>query len=173
VKRRLLSHVLILLMALAADAVVAAESASHFFSLNTGDLKAELSDARSEGKRGLMLFFEQEGCPGCRHMKQNVFNRKDVQAYYLQHFASLALDIYGSVQIRDFGGREMPEKAFAQALKIRATPTFVFFDNAGKEIVRIVGPLETPEEFLLLGRFVATGEYKNRSFSQFKLQKGS
>jgi thioredoxin-related protein len=77
------------------------------------------------------------------------------------------------VQLRDFAGREMPEKAYAQALKIRATPTFIFIDGAGREVVRIVGPLETPAEFLLLGQFVATGEYKSRSFSQFKLQKGS
>jgi thioredoxin-related protein len=156
-------------------AVHAAElrDAKSFFSLNTGDLKAELADARADGKRGLMLFFEQEGCPGCLHMKQKVFTRKDVQSYYRQQFVSLALDIYGSVPVRDFGGREMTEKAYAQALKVRATPTFVFVDAAGREVVRIVGPLETPEEFLLLGQFVATGEYKSRSFTQFKLQKGS
>jgi len=40
-----------------------------FFTLNMGDLKAELGEARTEGKRAVMLFFEQEGCPGCRHMK--------------------------------------------------------------------------------------------------------
>ena len=145
--------------------------AQSLFALNTGDLKAELADARSEGKRGLMLFFEQEGCPGCLHMKQKVFNRREVQSYYRQQFVSLALDIHGAVPVRDLAGRETTEKAYAQALKIRATPTFVFVDATGKEVVRIVGPLETPEEFLLLGQFVATGQYKTRSFAEYKLQK--
>jgi thioredoxin-related protein len=160
---------LLLLLALLPVSAGGAEPA-HFFSLNTGDLKSELAEARSEGKRALLLFFEQEGCPGCLHMKQHVFNRKEVQAYYRQHFVSLPVDIHGSVPLRDFSGRDLTEKAYAQALKIRATPTFVFVDLSGAEIVRIVGPLE-PEEFLLLGHFVGTGAYKTRSFARYKLEK--
>ena len=146
-------------------------SAQSFFALNTGDLKAELADARADGKRALMLFFEQEGCPGCLHMKQHVLNRKDVQAFYGAQFVSVAVDIHGAIPLKDFAGREMSEKAYAQALNVRATPTFIFVDLTGSEIVRIVGPLETPEEFLMLGQFVATGAYKTRSFAQYKLQK--
>jgi thioredoxin-related protein len=158
------------LVALVAPYSLAAET-SPFFALNTGDLRAELADARSDGKRGLLLFFEQEGCPGCRHMKQAVFPRKDVQDYYRQHFVSLAVDIYGSVPLTDFAGRQVSEKGYAQALKVRATPTFVFYDLSGAEIVRIVGPLQTAEEFLLLGHFVTSGAYKSRSFAQYKLDK--
>ena len=80
--------------------------AGSFFALNTGELKTELADARAAGLKGLMLFFEQEGCPGCRHMKQNVLNRREVQDYYGKNFVSLAIDIYGSVPLRDFAGRE-------------------------------------------------------------------
>ena len=133
-----------------------------------GDLKTELADARAEGKRAILLFFEQEGCPGCRHMKQNIFNRSDVQAYYGENFVSLPVDIYSSVPLRDFAGREFTEKTYTQSLKIRATPTFVFYDLSGAEIVRVVGPTQTPQEFLLLGRFVASGAYKNSTFAQYK-----
>jgi thioredoxin-related protein len=161
----------VLLCALAFAA--AAAEADHFFALNTGDVKAELADARADGKRALLVFFEQEGCPGCRHMKQNIFNRKDVQDYYGRNFTSLAVDIYGSVTMKDLAGRELSEKGYAETLKVRATPTFVFHDLTGAEIVRIVGPLETPEEFLLLGRFVASGAYKTRTFAQYKAQKPS
>jgi len=146
-------------------------SAAELFSLNTGDLKAELADARKDGRRALMLFFEQEGCPGCAHMKQSVFARKDVQSFYSKHFASLVIDIHGSVPLRDFADRDVTEKTFAQASKIRATPTFVFYDLKGVEIVRIVGPTETPEEFLLLGEFVASGAYRTRTFAQYKTEK--
>lgn len=144
-----------------------------FFALNTGDLKAELADARAEGRHALMLFFEQEGCPGCRHMKENVLSRKNVQDYYGKHFASLALDIFSSVPLRDFSGTEHTEKSYAANLKVRATPTLIFYDLKGAEIVRMVGPLQTPEEFLLLGQFVTSGAYKTRSFAQYKLSQSN
>jgi thioredoxin-related protein len=139
-----------------------------FFTLNMGELNAELADARAENKRAVMLFFEQEGCPGCRHMKENVFNRGEVQKYYAQHFVSLALDIHSSVPIRDFAGRDFTEKTYSQMLKVRGTPTFIFYDLAGAEIVRIFGPLQTPEEFLLLGQFVTSGAYRKATFAQYK-----
>ena len=162
---------LFLILALLPLAATAGEGANHFFDLNTGDLKAELADTRADGKKALLVFFEQEGCPGCRHMKQNVFNRKDVQDYYHQNFTNLAVDIHGSVPLKDLAGRELSEKGYAQALKVRATPTFVFYDLTGAEIARIVGPLQTAEEFLLLGHFIASGAYKTRTFAQYKLEK--
>ena len=69
---------------LAAGSVLAAESRDpedHFFNLNTGDLKAELADARSAGKSAILVMFEQNGCPGCLYMKKNVLNRVDVQKF--------------------------------------------------------------------------------------------
>ena len=145
-----------------------AESARDFFNLNMGDLKTELADARAGGKRAVMLFFEQEGCPGCRHMKQNILNRGDVQSYYGRNFVSLPIDIYSSVPLKDFAGRDFTEKTYAQSLKIRATPTFVFYDLSGSEIVRVVGPTQTAQEFLLLGQFVTSGAYKKSTFAQYK-----
>lgn len=163
---------LVLVLGLVTPAAHGGEAA-HFFSLNTGDLALELADARSEGKKALMLFFEQEGCPGCRHMKENIFNRRDVQAFYRQNFTSLPVDIYGAVPLKDASGRSGSEKGYAQAVKVKATPTFIFYDIGGAEIVRIVGPVQTPEEFLLLGHFVASGAYKSRTFARFKQEQPS
>jgi thioredoxin-related protein len=160
----------LLLLSLVCVAVSAGER-GHFFDLNTGDLRAELADAKSDGKKALMVFFEQEGCAGCRFMKERIFSVKDVQDYYHRTFVNLPLDIHGSLNLKDPRGRETTEKAYAQSLKIRATPTFIFYDLGGAEIVRIVGPLQSPDEFLLLGHFVASGAYKSRTFAQFKLEK--
>jgi thioredoxin-related protein len=142
--------------------------AQGFFDLNMGDLRAEAVEAKGEGKKALMVMFEQEGCPGCRHMRTQVLNRKEVQDYYRANFATLSLDIWSSVPIRDFASREQTEKAYAQTTKVKGTPTFVFYDLAGNEIARIFGVIETPEEFLLLGRFISSGAYKSRDFAQFK-----
>jgi thioredoxin-related protein len=161
------------LLALLPLAVSAAETrdAASFFNLNMGDLKTELADARQEGKKAVLIMFEQEGCPGCLYMKRNILNRKDVQDYYRANFANLSIDIWSSVPVRDFADREHTEKAFAQASKVKGTPTFVFFDLSGNEATRVLGTVETPDEFLLLGQFVASGAYKTRTFAQYKRDK--
>ena len=164
---RLLLVFILAVVPLSARAAETVDAAS-FFSLNMGDLKAELADARKDRKKAVMVMFEQEGCPGCRHMRQHVLNRSDVQAYYRSQFATLALDIYSSVPVKDFTSREHTEKGFAQASKVKGTPTFIFYDLSGNEIVRYFGPTQTPEEFLLLGEFVSSGAYRTRNFAQFK-----
>jgi thioredoxin-related protein len=142
-----------------------------FFALNMGDLEAEIGDARAAGRQALLVMFEQEGCPGCAHMRRHVLPRADVQDYYRRHFVALSMDIYGSVPLKDAAGRDTTEKSYAQGIKVRATPTFVFYDLRGAEIVRYVGPLETAEEFILLGQFVSTGAYKKSTFARYRTQK--
>ena len=165
-----ITRAVVLLAALIASGSFAAEShdAAGFFDLNIGDLKVEIADAKKDGKKALMVMFEQDGCPACLHMKRNILSRKDVQDFYRANFTNLSLNIWSSVPVKDFADRERTEKAFAQSAKIAGTPTFVFYDLSGAEVVRIVGPIQTPDEFLLLGRFVASGAYKTRSFAQYK-----
>jgi len=161
---------LLALLPLAASAAEARDAAS-FFNLNMGDLKTDLADARQVGKKAVLVMFEQEGCPGCLYMKRNILNRKDVQDYYRANFTNLSIDIWSSVPVRDFADREHTEKAFAQASKVKGTPTFVFFDLSGNEATRVLGTVETADEFLLLGQFVASGAYKTRTFAQYKRDK--
>ncbi|MDP1536947.1 MAG: thioredoxin fold domain-containing protein [Burkholderiales bacterium] len=151
----------------AAQGTATRDAMTHFFDANTGDLKAELADARAAGKKAILLMYEQEGCPACLYMKQNVLNRVDVQELYRRHFVSFTVDINGSVPLKDFTGRDITEKAFAAA-KARATPTFAFHDLTGAEIVRITGAVRNVGEFKLLAEFVASGAYKTRQFAEYK-----
>jgi len=163
-----------LLFALACAAPAAAQDAAtrdamaHFFDANTGDLKAELADAKAAGKKAILFMYEQEGCPACLYMKQHVLNRTDVQDLYRRHFAIFSIDINGAVPLQDFTGRDITEKAFAAAARVRATPTFAFHDLAGTEITRVVGAVRDVDDFKLLAEFVASGAYKTRQFAEFK-----
>jgi thioredoxin-related protein len=157
-----------LLSVLPASAAETRDADQHFFNLNTGDLRAEAGDAAKTGKKALLFMFEQEGCPGCIYMKTRVLNRPDVQKFYRQHFLNFSVDIYGAVPIKDFTGRDYTEKSYAQALRVTGTPTFAFYDLGGKEIVRIVGPVKDPAEFILLGEFVASGAYRTGTFADYR-----
>lgn len=159
---------LVLCAAIPAGAAQTRDADDHFFSLNTGDLKAELADARKAGKKALFLMFEQDGCPGCIYMKQNVLNRVDVQDFYRARFVNFSINIFGAVPLSDFAGRNHTEKSYAQSAGIKGTPTFLFYDLDGKEVVRIVGPVKDVAEFMLLGEFVSSGAYKSRNFAEYK-----
>jgi thioredoxin-related protein len=159
---------LALCIAMPAGAAQMRDADDHFFSLNTGDLKAELADARKAGKKAVFLMFEQDGCPGCLYMKQNVLNRVDVQDFYRARFVNFSINTFGAVPLSDFAGKDQTEKSYAQAAGIKATPTFLFYDLDGKEIMRIVGPVKDVAEFMLLGEFVSSGAYKTRKFAEYK-----
>jgi len=172
---------LVALLALAAPSVAIAgegrDPYQHFFASGTDDLRAELADAKRGGKKALFVMFEQDGCPGCIYMKEHVLNRPDVQKFYRDHFISFSINIYGSVPFDDFTGRNMTEKTFAQATGIKGTPTLVFYDLEGREIVRQLGAIRVAEDFILLGEFVASGAYRSRKFPDYlkvrKTGKGS
>jgi len=169
-----LSQVLLVCALLAVGVAEAAETRDpehHFFNPNTGDLKAELADARSAGKKAIFVMYEQEGCPGCIYMKTHVLSHPDVQKFYREHFFNFAIDILGSVPITGFAGGGYTEKSFAQAQKVKGTPTLVFFDLDGNEIVRIVGPVRDTAEFMLLGEFIASGAYKVRTFADYSRER--
>ena len=162
-----------IVLCVAAFGAAAAESESrdpysYFFNLTAGDLKSELADARSAGRKAVFVMFEQEGCPGCMLMKERVLNRPYVQKFYRDRFVNLSLDIFGSVSLTDFAGRTQTEKDYAQSSGIRGTPTLVFYDLEGAEVLRIVGPVRDADEFMLLGEFVASGAYKTRKFAEYK-----
>lgn len=159
---------ILLCAAMPAGAAQTRDADDHFFSLNTGDLKAELADARKAGKKALFVMFEQDGCPGCIYMKQNVLNRVDVQDFYRARFVNFSINIFGAVPLSDFAGREHTEKSYAQSAGIKGTPTFLFYDLDGKEVVRIVGPVKDVAEFMLLGEFVSSGAYKSRKFAEYR-----
>jgi thioredoxin-related protein len=148
-------------------APVAVADASGFFDSSFGDFKAELATAAKDGKRGVLLMFEAEGCPYCRKMKEQVLNRSEVQTYYRKHFAIIGVDMLGSVTVTDFAGRSTTEKNFAREQRVRGTPTFLFVAADGKEMTRYTGATRDVREFMELGRYVVEGHWRKQDFQQF------
>ena len=144
-----------------------------FFAQTLGDYSEELENAKSEGKKGIFIFFEMDECPFCHYMKNNVLNQKSVQEYVLKDFAAFNLDVEGDVMITTFDGQEMAQKEFAgkKHHNVRATPVMMFFDLDGKPVFRYTGKTRGVEEFLWLTDFVRDGHYKDMKFNNYKNQR--
>ena len=140
---------------------------AYFFAQSFGDLPEELEEARQAGKLGLLLFFEQEGCPYCDRMMKTILNRPAVQDWYRERFVSIAVDINGDVELRDVDGVTLPSKAFAAHRRVKTTPTISFLDLQGTEIYRRVKMVSGVEEFMAMGRYVAEGHYTDASWEDF------
>lgn len=165
---------LLLPAAQAAPRVEYRDPIDYFFHPFLGDLKAEAADAKKAGKKAIVVMYEFDDCPYCARMKREVLSRPDVQAYYRSHFQVFQIDTRGDQTITGFDGRDLIEKEFARAAGIRYTPTFIFYGLDGRVLVTQRGAIYDPNEFILLGKYVASGAYRNLSFAKFlKSQKGS
>ncbi len=140
----------------------------YFFDDKLGNFKEELQVAKQQGKKGIMFFFELDDCPWCARMKATILNQSDVQDFFHQHFMIFPIDVAGDVPMTDFKGREIQEKAYALENRVRATPVVMFFDLEGNQITRFTGAAKSKEDFLLLGRYVVDGVYKEMPFERYK-----
>jgi thioredoxin-related protein len=143
----------------------------NFFELSFGDLRAEAAEAKNSGKQGLVVMYHFDDCPYCARMKREVLSRPEVQAWYRKHFRAISIDTRGALDITGFDGRTVPEKEYARAIGVRATPTFQFYGADGRLLTEHRGAIYDPAEFTLLGEYVASGAYRNASFAAYKQSK--
>lgn len=141
---------------------------NHFFQPKFGDLKADLAEAKKQGKKGIFLFFEMDECPFCDRMKNTILNQSEVQDVYRANFLVYPIDVNGDTELVDFQGNSMTEKAFAFGLRVRATPVLMFFDLDGKLLARHTGPVRDKAEFMLLARYITEGAYATQPFARYK-----
>ena len=98
----------------------------------------DVREAARDGKR-LMLYFWQDGCPYCRRFVATTLADRAIEERTRRHFVAVALDLFGAREVEWVDGRRMSEKALAQALNVKATPTLLFLDEKGGIALRLVG----------------------------------
>jgi len=89
------------------------------------DLREDLDEANSEGKR-LVLMFEQRGCIYCSKMHKDVYSREHVSNYIDENFFVVQLNLHGDLEVTDFDGEVLSEKAMARKWNVLFTPTVLY-----------------------------------------------
>lgn len=137
------------------------------------EMGPDLEDAAAQG-RGLIVLFEQRGCPYCRELHAVNFERAEITDYLTAHFDVVQLDLWGSRAVVDFDGEELEERELARKWFVNFTPTQVIFPaaNAGAADLRDAEAFRMPGYFKpfhhLSGlEYVATGEYLNQPFQRY------
>ncbi|ARE41573.1 thioredoxin SoxW [Rhodovulum sp. P5] len=126
------------------------------------------------GDKGLIVLFEQAGCPYCRELHRVNFARPEIRDYLIAHFDVVQLDMWGSRAVLDFDGEELEERALAAKWGVNFTPTTVLFpsvsagaaDRAAAEAFRLPGYLK-PFHYLSALEYVSTGAYRDQPFQRF------
>jgi len=142
------------------------------------DLADDHAEAAAQGK-GLVVIFEQRGCPYCREMHRVNFRKPEIVEFVTKHFNIIQLDLWGSREVTDFDGEAMEEKALARRWGVNFTPTLVFFASGAEvegkpgnasESARLPGYFK-PFHFLSMFEYVDSGRFDELPFQRFLREK--
>lgn len=130
------------------------------------DLQADLDAAREAGK-GLILYFGQKRCAYCHQlMDVNFGSETDIVEYTRRHFDVTPFDIWGVAEVTDLRGRTMTERGFALRQQADFTPTLIFYNASGEEVLRLRG-YYPPYQFRAALEYVADEHYRRESFRDY------
>jgi thioredoxin-related protein len=134
------------------------------------DLKEDHAEAAADGK-GLIILFEQRGCPYCKELHKVNFAKNEIQDYINKNFNVLQLDMWGSRAVTDFDGKEYEERDLAREWRVTFTPTVVFYSKDKSPIedgesARLPGYFK-PFHFLSMLEYVHEGKFEDQHFQRF------
>jgi thioredoxin-related protein len=84
----------------------------------------------------LAVFFEQGDCHACDILHTSPLGNAEILKQ-LTGFESVQLDIWADTPVLTPGGERTTSRAWAQKLGLFYTPSVIFFDELGKEIIRV------------------------------------
>ena len=90
----------------------------------------------------LAVYFEAPNCNECDTMHRRILSDAPTRQL-VQQVNNVQLDITSSQLLTTPDGRQISAKDWAQELDIAYTPSLVFFDSSGKEVMRIDAFLKT------------------------------
>lgn len=142
------------------------------------EMGADLSEAAAQGK-GLIVIFEQRGCPYCRELHNVNFERPEIVKYISDNFLVVQLNLWGDREVLDFDGEALSEKDLASKWFVNFTPTTVLIspEAVGAQDIReatafVMPGYFKPFHYISSLEYVMSGEYKTLGFQRFLQAKG-
>lgn len=117
-----------------------------------------LARTHRPGERPLIVFFEQPDCHACDVLHTGPLTEPEI-VDRLRRFEIVQLNLWGKQPVITPDGKRTSEREWASGLGLFYAPTLIFFDNDGREILRV----DSVVQFYRLRNvldYVATGAYK-------------
>jgi thioredoxin-related protein len=95
-----------------------------------------LDRSRFEGERPLVVFFEQGNCHACDVLHGQPLREPAINKL-IRKFDNVQLDIHADTPIITPQGDRTTAKKWAKQLGLFYTPSILFFDKRGEEIIRV------------------------------------
>jgi len=95
-----------------------------------------LDRSQFPGERPLAVFFEQGNCHACDILHTQLLRQPAIRELF-DAFDSVQLNMRGNDPVIAPDGRKLSAREWANSLGIFYAPTLIFFDESGKEIIRV------------------------------------
>ena len=129
------------------------------------DIEEDIAEAAEAGKH-VMLYMYTNGCPYCHKMIEENLKHAPYTEFVKANFDVIALNILGDREIAFNEQVSLTEKALANKLRVRYTPTIVFLDQQNKMVARING-YRSVEDFKHVLDYVQQQAYRSTSLADY------
>ncbi len=129
------------------------------------DFSEDVAEAAADNKR-LMIYFGQNGCPYCEKLHNDSFYQSSIVKKIRSNFDSIAINIFGDIEVTWIDGNDYTEKELTKKLGIQFTPSLLFLDEDGKEILTVAG-YQPPQKMLALLDYVANKKETEEPFADY------
>ncbi len=133
------------------------------------ELPEDISEALSNGKKGIIVYFGQKHCAYCKMLIDKDFGQKDIETYTRKNFDVIAINIWGSNEVITPDGQTMTEREYAIREHANFTPTLIYYDAQGKKLLMLRG-YYPPYKFRAAMEYVVEGYYREEPFRNYMMR---
>ncbi len=123
------------------------------------------------GSKPLAVIFEQKECHACDQLHSEPLNN-EVTQQWLAGFEIRQLDAWSDTPVMTPAGEKTSARDWAEKLGIHYSPTTVFFNEQGIEILRVDSVVKLYRMRSILGYILTKGYLKYDSFQQWRRYSG-
>lgn len=134
------------------------------FFTKTGNIN-KLAKQAEKNSKGIALLFTQEQCASCVELHKEIFSDAEIVSGLTKKYEIVRINVRGKSEIKDLSGKTVNESKLADALGVRYTPTIIFLDGSGAEIIRYESYLKR-KDFTGLVKFVTTDAWRQSNSFQ-------
>jgi thioredoxin-related protein len=151
------------------------------FAFEPGELNEEeffapaphnLDRSRVPSDRPLVVFFEQGDCHACDVLHNEPLREPSIRGLF-DRFDNVQLDIWSDTPVITPDGRRTTAKKWARELGLFYAPSILFFDERGKEIIRVDSVVRFYRLRNVLNYITARGYLTEPSYQRWRLNEPS